>query len=168
MFCNQCGTQLPNDSRFCSKCGAKLAAATPAPVQRPAPVQESCDSWGVVPPPVKTMLGLPTSVTCDVFKNANNKESFTGVVSLPNNKTLTISTATYLVVAVQTKQINFDLNRLQRVTVTAEGTGLLGRKHEAVFYPKDAIPFKLVGSGKEFLNLVQNAAFYANAPMARI
>ncbi|MBR5707892.1 MAG: zinc ribbon domain-containing protein, partial [Oscillospiraceae bacterium] len=25
MFCTQCGTQLPDGSRFCTNCGAKLA-----------------------------------------------------------------------------------------------------------------------------------------------
>ena len=33
MFCTKCGTQLPDDARFCSGCGAPIApkAATPAP-----------------------------------------------------------------------------------------------------------------------------------------
>lgn len=50
MFCNQCGTQLPDNSRFCSKCGASFGVANtaapapvpapaPAPAPRPAPVQ---------------------------------------------------------------------------------------------------------------------------------
>lgn len=27
MYCNQCGTELPDDSKFCSNCGAKVADA---------------------------------------------------------------------------------------------------------------------------------------------
>ncbi|WP_418742245.1 zinc-ribbon domain-containing protein, partial [Enorma massiliensis] len=28
MFCTQCGNQLPDDSRFCSRCGAPVGAPT--------------------------------------------------------------------------------------------------------------------------------------------
>ena len=38
MFCSQCGEKNPDDARFCSKCGAALAAAeAPAPAAAPAP-----------------------------------------------------------------------------------------------------------------------------------
>lgn len=30
MFCNSCGTQIPGESRFCSKCGQAVAGAAPA------------------------------------------------------------------------------------------------------------------------------------------
>lgn len=37
MYCNQCGNQIPDGSRFCSFCGANLTAVQSAP--QPAPVQ---------------------------------------------------------------------------------------------------------------------------------
>ena len=37
MYCNQCGKQIPDGSRFCNFCGANLTAIQSAP--RPAPVQ---------------------------------------------------------------------------------------------------------------------------------
>lgn len=37
MYCNQCGNQIPNGSRFCSFCGADLTVVQSAP--QPAPVQ---------------------------------------------------------------------------------------------------------------------------------
>lgn len=37
MYCNQCGKQIPDGSRFCNYCGANLTAVQAAP--RPAPVQ---------------------------------------------------------------------------------------------------------------------------------
>ena len=35
-FCMNCGTQLPDGSRFCGNCGAQQGAAPAAPVQQPA------------------------------------------------------------------------------------------------------------------------------------
>ena len=35
-FCMNCGTQLPDGSRFCGNCGAQQGAATAAPMQQPA------------------------------------------------------------------------------------------------------------------------------------
>ena len=29
MFCNKCGTQLPDESAFCNKCGNKIEIAQP-------------------------------------------------------------------------------------------------------------------------------------------
>jgi hypothetical protein len=31
MYCNSCGTQIPDDSRFCSKCGQAVVGVPPAP-----------------------------------------------------------------------------------------------------------------------------------------
>lgn len=39
MYCNQCGNQLPDGSRFCSFCGANLTAVQSVP--QPAPVQSN-------------------------------------------------------------------------------------------------------------------------------
>jgi len=39
MFCQKCGTKLPDDSKFCQKCGAKLA--TESAIQKPQEVAET-------------------------------------------------------------------------------------------------------------------------------
>jgi len=36
-FCTACGTQNPDDARFCSQCGTRLVAPTAAPADAPAP-----------------------------------------------------------------------------------------------------------------------------------
>ena len=42
MFCKNCGTQLPDDSRFCTSCGERVEAEPAAPVAEPeAPVVET-------------------------------------------------------------------------------------------------------------------------------
>jgi len=33
IFCNQCGTGLPNDARFCSSCGASIHLPAPFPLR---------------------------------------------------------------------------------------------------------------------------------------
>ena len=73
--------------------------------------------------------------------------------------------AAYIVVGIHTSQKIFQLSNLISVTVNKEGTGLLGRKHEAVFYPSNGVPFKLTGSGNSFMILVQNCAAYAGAKL---
>ena len=40
MFCTQCGTQIPDGSKFCTGCGAKMEVAPVAPVVTPEPVKE--------------------------------------------------------------------------------------------------------------------------------
>ena len=40
MFCNQCGTNLPDGTAFCSNCGAPTSNAAPAQPAFQAPVQE--------------------------------------------------------------------------------------------------------------------------------
>lgn len=37
MFCARCGTENPDDARFCGKCGAASEAPDPAPVPPPPP-----------------------------------------------------------------------------------------------------------------------------------
>ncbi len=77
IYCTKCGTQLPDDARFCAKCGAAIGAApagaTPsaaapsaAPAAgvtiAPAGVQElKCPSCGA---PIKPEFG-DTVITCD-------------------------------------------------------------------------------------------------------
>ncbi len=76
MFCVKCGQQLPDDAKFCFKCGTPTpgganAAGAPAPTARAAPaasmaaaggVQEfKCPSCGA---PLKPVFG-ETVITCD-------------------------------------------------------------------------------------------------------
>jgi phage shock protein C len=35
VYCNRCGTELPTSARFCSNCGATVAAASFTPLGRP-------------------------------------------------------------------------------------------------------------------------------------
>lgn len=35
MYCNRCGTQLPEEARFCSSCGYQLVSSAGVPVVRP-------------------------------------------------------------------------------------------------------------------------------------
>ena len=58
MYCNKCGSQLPDDSAFCSKCGSKLGAATGA-----GPNTASATSGGsvqVIAPMGATSLKCPS------------------------------------------------------------------------------------------------------------
>jgi zinc-ribbon domain len=44
MFCSKCGSEIPDDSQFCRKCGRSLTAATPSgagAAAAPAPIQAS-------------------------------------------------------------------------------------------------------------------------------
>ncbi len=78
IYCTKCGTQLPDDARFCAKCGAAIggvpggapaaaaaptaAGATPSVTIAPAGVQElKCPSCGA---PIKPEFG-DTVITCD-------------------------------------------------------------------------------------------------------
>lgn len=180
MFCYKCGTQLPDDARFCVKCGtmvqvpvggAQPQASAPQPQYTAAPAYSApapeapAASRGTVPPPINKSV---INVECELYEDLNSDQHITGNVSIVDQKTLRIVSATYIVVAIQTKQKTFELANLRHVTITAEGTGFLGRKYEAVFYPKNARPFKLIGSGQSFQILAQNAAAYGNATFERI
>ncbi len=71
MFCVKCGQQLPDDAKFCFKCGTPMGgSAAPAPAAKAAPaapaappvVQEfKCPSCGA---PLKPIFG-ETVITCD-------------------------------------------------------------------------------------------------------
>jgi TM2 domain-containing membrane protein YozV len=37
MYCQTCGTELPDDATFCTNCGAKVGATGPTPVSPPPP-----------------------------------------------------------------------------------------------------------------------------------
>ncbi len=36
MFCSNCGNKLPDNAKFCTECGAKIASAESQPTQQPA------------------------------------------------------------------------------------------------------------------------------------
>lgn len=69
MFCNKCGNQNPDDSRFCSRCGAPLWMSSPAPVEPVMPPVEPVKpqaEWTpapnapvVFPDPVETPAPVP-------------------------------------------------------------------------------------------------------------
>ena len=75
IFCTKCGTQLPDDARFCAKCGNAIGGApgapaaagsvstpAPSPTIAPAGVQElKCPSCGA---PIKPTFG-DTVVSCE-------------------------------------------------------------------------------------------------------
>jgi hypothetical protein len=74
MYCTKCGNSLPDDARFCSKCGTAVAgapgggsaaaapAATSGPTLAPAGVQElKCPSCGA---PIKPVFGEMV-ISCD-------------------------------------------------------------------------------------------------------
>lgn len=48
MFCTGCGTQIPDNSLFCTKCGKSYAAS---PQQAAAPQGAPVQSFGFAPPP---------------------------------------------------------------------------------------------------------------------
>ena len=54
MYCNHCGKQLPDDSVFCSACGAKVTPAVDGPAQAPTPEAEAAGS--PVPEAVPTLV----------------------------------------------------------------------------------------------------------------
>ena len=41
IFCKQCGTELPDDARFCLQCGARVEQEPPLAPQPPAPVPKA-------------------------------------------------------------------------------------------------------------------------------
>lgn len=76
MFCNQCGTSLPEGSKFCSTCGADLTAAPaaapatpkPQPVAPPSQPAPGPNSGAVsAPPKKKTPIWLTVVIVLAAF-----------------------------------------------------------------------------------------------------
>ena len=65
MYCTKCGTQNPDDSVFCQKCGAPLATPPPPPVPptSAAPVTARRTSGLAVASLVLGILGFFTGIT---------------------------------------------------------------------------------------------------------
>lgn len=59
MYCNRCGKQIPDDSVFCSGCGAKVAPAVSAPVQEPMPAPEAASPQTPAPEPATPVPAAP-------------------------------------------------------------------------------------------------------------
>jgi hypothetical protein len=79
MFCTQCGHKLPDDARFCSGCGARLATEeAPAAPQAPAliPALPVAEEPGATGPPADAPGRLP--ITTDAAPGPN-AVSFTGL-----------------------------------------------------------------------------------------
>ncbi len=60
MICNNCKSEIPNDSKFCEVCGSSVNTPPPAPQpqyqQVPPPIQPQ---YQQVPPPVQPQYGAP-------------------------------------------------------------------------------------------------------------
>jgi double zinc ribbon protein len=74
IYCSRCGTALPDDARFCAKCGAPIGGA-PSPAA-PAPSASAAASAAIAPPGVQELkcpsCGAPITptfgemvITCD-------------------------------------------------------------------------------------------------------
>ena len=71
MLCPNCGTILPDDSRFCTECGAALnAAATNAPVYTADPLSFSVPDVPPVIEPVAPFTGLESDAPDDTEESA--------------------------------------------------------------------------------------------------
>ena len=71
MFCVKCGTQLPDDAKFCNNCGASIGAAPaaePAPVVETAPVVEAAPKAEPVAAPVVEPAPAPVVETAPAKK----------------------------------------------------------------------------------------------------
>lgn len=86
MFCTRCGTKLPDDVRFCTKCGAPVASKAPAPAEtraaEPVPAQAPAANPGET---VVTLDAVdPTS------ENASAVEAAAETVTDPGETVVTL------------------------------------------------------------------------------
>ena len=87
MFCTRCGTKLPDDVRFCTKCGAPVASKAPAPAEtqaaEPVPAQAPAANPGET---VVTLDAVdPTS------ENASAVEAAAETVTDPGETVVTLA-----------------------------------------------------------------------------
>lgn len=60
MFCTKCGNALPDDARFCTVCGAAMAAPADAPTEAPATAEPAAEP--VAAPEVTEAVAAPEAV----------------------------------------------------------------------------------------------------------
>ena len=110
MFCNKCGTQLPDNSAFCSKCGNRLAPATPPASYNPQPNPQAgpTDALSIaILNAIRPSLKAPmTAVLCSpeqmVVTDNNGELTIQGIVHSQNSYGAMIATD----FSVQARNIN--------------------------------------------------------------
>ena len=80
MFCPNCGKEAPDGMKFCSACGAKIAAPQafdpePEPIPEPEPVPEPVRPVQPTPPPVYVNNPQPTQQPIVIQQAPITKES---------------------------------------------------------------------------------------------
>ena len=79
MFCTNCGTQLPEGSRFCSNCGAPQQAAQPVYQQAAQPVYQQPPAYA---PPMRTGALLMEANKVSRYNGAGAIGAITGTGDL--------------------------------------------------------------------------------------
>lgn len=79
MFCQKCGTEIPQGTNACPKCGARLSAASPDAVKRIATItQRLCnhliDTLGLM------VLGFIVGVLCGILGVVTGNKSFSSII----------------------------------------------------------------------------------------
>lgn len=84
MFCEQCGKEIPENSKFCSSCGAPVVIADPetpsvepdpvvsAPEPEPTPIQEPPKTEQAPPPPPVQPAPQPGPAPAYQYNDRNN------------------------------------------------------------------------------------------------
>lgn len=74
MICTSCGHQVPDGSRFCTRCGASISAEAPAPIHTPDPapvyIPEPAPVYTPEPAPAPIFTPEPAPAPAPVFPSA--------------------------------------------------------------------------------------------------
>jgi hypothetical protein len=111
MYCMKCGTQLPDDAKFCLKCGASMGASVDAQPQAAAPSEQQtiapagvtelkCPTCGA---PIKPLFGEMV-ITCD-YCGASVSLGDSGWKSLQKQTMLPLKLASQDAVVEKTKEL---------------------------------------------------------------